>query len=62
MATMVMVSVGSSFRMRRISLWATALDGVKKDENDGGSGDLAGPLVLSMKRDRHVSAGLRSGC
>ncbi len=48
--------------MRRISLWATFLEGVKKDEYDGGSADSAGSPGLSVNNERQVSAGVRCGC
>lgn len=55
--------------MRRISWWAGALEGVKKEEKEGGaSADDAGAgagaeaLPWSEKSDCHVSEGVRSGC
>lgn len=58
---MVMVSAGESRRMRRISLWAGVLLGVKYLEYEGGSAGEDGMMLLS-KSERQVSAGERWGC
>lgn len=58
---MVMVSAGESRRMRRISLWAGVLLGVKYLEYEGGSAGEDGTM-LSSKSERQVSAGERWGC
>ena len=59
---MVMVSAGSDFKIRRISLCATVLEGAKKDEKAGDPAGSVGPTAPSAKSERQVSAGDRSGC
>lgn len=61
---MVTVSAGDSRRMRRISLCAGSLDGVKNLEKVGGSTGVVDVCVPTSrsKSDLQVSAGVRSGC
>ncbi|KAL5888478.1 hypothetical protein ACKVWC_011567 [Pyricularia oryzae] len=60
MVRIVTVWSGDSLRIRRISLCASVLDGVKYVEKLGMSE--GAPPGASSKRVRHVSAGVRSGC